>query len=110
MSDSPSRLVMLRFARRIAVQQVEQIDRWIADEERREAERQQGEERRPPTPDRVMELSIGLGARPIEVHAGHCYAIGKRHRAITREQALAALAKGIRACAHCRPDTELGVL
>lgn len=110
MSDTPSRLVMLHFARRIAVQQVEQIDRWIADEERREAEQQQGEERRPPTPDWVVELSIGLGARPIEVHAGHCYAIGKRHRAISREQALAALAEGIRACAHCRPDTELGVL
>lgn len=110
MSDTPSRLVMLHFARRIAVQQVEQIDRWIADEERREAEQQQGEERLPPTPDWVVELSIGLGARPIEVHAGHCYAIGKRHRAISREQALAALAEGIRACAHCRPDTELGVL
>ncbi|WP_406324386.1 DUF6233 domain-containing protein [Streptomyces sp. NBC_01637] len=27
-----------------------------------------------------------------------------------REQALAALADGIRACIHCRPDTELGVL
>ncbi|WP_442818153.1 DUF6233 domain-containing protein [Streptomyces sp. NBC_01727] len=35
---------------------------------------------------------------------------GKRHRAITREQALASLADGIRACIHCRPDTELGVL
>ncbi|MFI9041417.1 DUF6233 domain-containing protein [Streptomyces sp. NPDC053726] len=58
----------------------------------------------------MIELAIGLGARPIEVHAGHCYAIGKRHRAITREQALAALAEGIRPCAHCRPDTELGVL
>ncbi|MFF2412286.1 DUF6233 domain-containing protein [Streptomyces sp. NPDC058092] len=58
----------------------------------------------------MLELSIGLGARPIEVHAGHCYAIGKRHQAISREQALAALAEGIRACAHRRPDTELGVL
>ncbi|GGT69035.1 DUF6233 domain-containing protein [Streptomyces atratus] len=57
-----------------------------------------------------MELSIGLGAHPIEVHAEHCYSIGKRHRAISREQALAALAEGIRACARCRPDTELGVL
>ncbi|MFB7916549.1 DUF6233 domain-containing protein [Streptomyces sp. NPDC056061] len=37
-------------------------------------------------------------------------AIGKRHLPISREQALAALAEGIRACAHCRPDTELGVL
>ncbi|MFB6873781.1 DUF6233 domain-containing protein [Streptomyces sp. NPDC056323] len=110
MSDSPSRLVMLRFLKRVQEQQLAQTDRWIADEERREAERQQGEERRPPTPDWVMELSIGVGAQPIEVHAGHCYAIGKRRRAISREQALAALAEGIRACAHCRPDTELGVL
>ncbi|MFJ7947372.1 DUF6233 domain-containing protein [Streptomyces sp. NPDC096354] len=29
---------------------------------------------------------------------------------MTREQAIAALADGIRACIHCRPDTELGVL
>ncbi|MER5847717.1 DUF6233 domain-containing protein [Streptomyces sp. NPDC002012] len=57
-----------------------------------------------------MELGIGRRARPIEVHVGHCYAIGKRHRAVSREQALAALAEGIRACAHRRPDTELGVL
>ncbi|MFF1962938.1 DUF6233 domain-containing protein [Streptomyces sp. NPDC058232] len=33
-----------------------------------------------------------------------------RRRANTREQALAALANGIRASIHCRPDTELGVL
>ncbi|WP_406324375.1 DUF6233 domain-containing protein [Streptomyces sp. NBC_01637] len=57
-----------------------------------------------------MELSIGVGARLIEVHVGGCYAAGKRQRVITREQALAALADGIRACIHCRPDTELGVL
>ncbi|MFE7160554.1 hypothetical protein [Streptomyces sp. NPDC057636] len=49
--SSTSRLDMLRFARRIAVQQVEQIDRWIATEERREAERQRGEQARPPAPD-----------------------------------------------------------
>ncbi|WP_406364341.1 DUF6233 domain-containing protein [Streptomyces sp. NBC_01579] len=46
----------------------------------------------------------------MEVHVGGCYAAGKRQRVITREQALAALADGIRACTHCRPDTELGVL
>ncbi|MFF1838006.1 DUF6233 domain-containing protein [Streptomyces sp. NPDC058231] len=110
MSDSPSRLAMLRFARRIAVQQVEQIDRWIAAEERRETEPEQGERARPPTPDWIIELGIGVGSRPIDVHVGGCYAAGKRRRAITREQALAALADGIRACIHCRPDTELGVL
>ncbi|WP_405890690.1 DUF6233 domain-containing protein [Streptomyces sp. NBC_01527] len=35
---------------------------------------------------------------------------GKGHRAIGREQALGALADGIRVCIHCRPDIELGVL
>ncbi|MGW1706346.1 DUF6233 domain-containing protein [Streptomyces sp. NPDC002206] len=61
-------------------------------------------------PDEAPELSIGVGARPIEVHVGGCYAARKRRRAVTREQALASLADGIRACIHCRPDTELGVL
>ncbi|MFJ7947375.1 DUF6233 domain-containing protein [Streptomyces sp. NPDC096354] len=51
-----------------------------------------------------------MGARPIEVHVGGCYAAGKRQRVITREHPLPALVDGIRACIHCRPDTELGVL
>ncbi|WP_326631508.1 MULTISPECIES: DUF6233 domain-containing protein [unclassified Streptomyces] len=55
-------------------------------------------------------LNIGVCAGPIEVHVGGCYTAGKRHRAITREQAIAALADGIRARIHCRPDTELAVL
>ncbi|MCX4644064.1 MULTISPECIES: hypothetical protein [unclassified Streptomyces] len=37
--------------RKTAVQQVEQIDRWIATEERREIERRHGEQARPPAPD-----------------------------------------------------------
>ncbi|MFB6705292.1 DUF6233 domain-containing protein [Streptomyces sp. NPDC056333] len=32
----------------------------------------------------------------------------KAPRAVTGEQALAALTDGIRACIQCRPDTELG--
>ncbi|MFE7792678.1 DUF6233 domain-containing protein [Streptomyces sp. NPDC057460] len=55
-------------------------------------------------------MAAPASARPIKVHVGGCYAAGKRHRAISREQALAALADGIRACIHGRPDTELGVL
>lgn len=86
------------------------IDEAIAAAEQREVERRQGEERRPPTPDWVLELGIGVGAPPAEVHVGGCYATGKRRREISREQALTALADGIRACTHCRPDTELGVL
>ncbi|MFE5094671.1 DUF6233 domain-containing protein [Streptomyces sp. NPDC056638] len=80
---------------------------WLGRIDEAIAAAEQGEDRRPPQPDWVVELSVGLGARPTEVHAGHCYAIGKRHLAISREQALA---EGVRACAHCRPDTELGVL
>ncbi|MGW8797142.1 DUF6233 domain-containing protein [Streptomyces sp. NPDC055775] len=53
----------------------------------------------------------GAAAAPrleIEVHVGGCYAAGKRHRAVTRERALAALDDGIRAHIHCPPDIELG--
>ncbi|WP_326740871.1 DUF6233 domain-containing protein [Streptomyces sp. NBC_01022] len=80
----------------------------IAAAEQREAERRKGEERHPP--DWIVELGIGVGAPPTEVHAGDCYAAGKRRRVIDRDQARALLSEGIRACTHCRPDTDLGVL
>ncbi|MFJ3270986.1 DUF6233 domain-containing protein [Streptomyces sp. NPDC086776] len=110
MSDLPSDLLRLRTLRTWHAMWVERIDDAIAAAEQRERERQQGERARRPTPDWVMELGIGVGRRPIEVHVGGCYAAGKRQRPISREQAVAALDEGIRACIHCRPDTELGVL
>ncbi|MEU8699021.1 DUF6233 domain-containing protein [Streptomyces sp. NPDC048680] len=55
-------------------------------------------------------MGIGNGAPATEVHARHCYAIGKRRRVIDRDQAHALLTDGVRACSHCRPDTTLGVL
>lgn len=85
---------------------VVRINEAIAAAEQRGREKRQGEERRPPTPDWI----IGVGQRPIEVHVGGCYAARKRQRPIIREQAVAALNEGIRACIRCRPDTELGVL
>ncbi|MFG3545757.1 DUF6233 domain-containing protein [Streptomyces clavifer] len=36
--------------------------------------------------------------------------MGKRRRAISREQAVTALIEGVQACVHCRPDTTLGIL
>ncbi|WP_406326291.1 DUF6233 domain-containing protein [Streptomyces sp. NBC_01617] len=105
MSYLPSDLPRLRTLRTWRAMWVERIDAV----EQREEERQQGEERRPP-PDWIIELGIGVGARPIEVHVGGCYAAGKRHHAVTRERALAALDDGIRAHIHCPPDIELGVL
>ncbi|WP_433916939.1 DUF6233 domain-containing protein [Streptomyces sp. NBC_01744] len=110
MYDLPPDLPRLRTLRTWYAMWVDRIDEAIAAAEQRERERQQGERARPPQPDWIMELGIGVDSRPIEVHVGGCYAAGKRRRAISREQALAALADGIRACIHCRPDTELGVL
>ncbi|MGW6481293.1 DUF6233 domain-containing protein [Streptomyces sp. NPDC055059] len=108
-SSSASRLDMLHFARRIAVQQVEQIDRWIATEERRETEQARGEAARPPAPDWLIEMGLG-GRAPVYVHVGGCHMAGKRSRGVERDQALRGLAAGVAACPHCRPDTGLGIL
>lgn len=66
---------------------MDRIDEAIAAAEQRERERQQGEERRQPTRDWIVELSMGVGARPIEVHMG--YAAGNvrvhpDHRGVSR--------------------------
>ncbi|MFG2656078.1 DUF6233 domain-containing protein [Streptomyces sp. NPDC048425] len=107
--SSASRLDMLRFARRIAVQQVEQIDRWIAAEERRETGQAGEAASRPPGPDWLIEMGLG-GRDPVYVHIGGCHMAGKRSRGVDRDQALRAVTEGIDACPHCRPDTELRVL
>ncbi|MFD4631122.1 DUF6233 domain-containing protein [Streptomyces sp. NPDC058284] len=83
--------------------------RWIADEERLQVEPARGGLARPPVPDWILELRIGQGAPPIEVHRGDCYT-AKRRRPITRDEARRQLARGIRACTHCKPDAELGIL
>ncbi|WSB58629.1 DUF6233 domain-containing protein (plasmid) [Streptomyces cellulosae] len=45
---------------------------------------------------------------PVYVHVGGCWNTGKRSAGVSRDQALHALAEGVPACPHCRPDTELG--
>ncbi|MGV9991905.1 DUF6233 domain-containing protein [Streptomyces sp. NPDC003374] len=110
---SPSRLELLHFARRVVVQQataaLAQLDRWIADEERRERERRRGARRRPPQPAWLIEQ--GLDRRnAVAVHTGGCWAAGGRSVPATREQAVEALRRQVPACTHCRPDTELGFL
>ncbi|MFF2206333.1 DUF6233 domain-containing protein [Streptomyces sp. NPDC058145] len=110
-----TRIDMLRFARRVVEQQANRqlalIDRWIAEEERREAERRQGEERRPPEPERLIQY--GLNRRNVDaVHAGGCCAARKsgRCRPATRGEVIDALRQQVPACPHCRPDTTLGIL
>jgi hypothetical protein len=110
-----SRLEALRFTRRVieqqALRQRELIDRWIAQEERREAERRRGEETRPAPPDWLLEHGLnGPQRQPVYVHTGTCWNAGGRSRPATREQALHALQQQVPACSHCRPDTILGYL
>ncbi|CAL9327288.1 DUF6233 domain-containing protein [Streptomyces sp. SudanB182_2057] len=110
-----SRLDALRFARRVVAQQAARqlalIDRWIADEEHRQAERRRGQERRPEPAQWLIQY--GLNRSNVDaVHTGDCWAAAKsgRCRPATRQQARDALLQHVPACVHCRPDTALGIL
>ncbi|MFD8897126.1 DUF6233 domain-containing protein [Streptomyces ardesiacus] len=108
MSDSPSRLELLQFTRRVVEQQarasLRQLDRWIADEERRQAE-----ERRPPPPEWLIERGLDRISL-VAVHTGDCWDPGKHLMPATREQARDAIRQQVPACSKCRPDTRLGLL
>ncbi|MER5918323.1 DUF6233 domain-containing protein [Streptomyces sp. NPDC001982] len=107
---SLSRLDLLRFLERVQQADLERTGRWIADEQRRERERRQGEAARSAPPDWLLELGLNRDSRPNRVHVGGCHMAGKRSRGVTRGDALRWLADGVPACTHCRPDTELGIL
>ncbi|MGW7824526.1 DUF6233 domain-containing protein [Streptomyces puniciscabiei] len=51
-----------------------------------------------------------LDAAAVYVHVGGCWNAGGRSKGVDRSTALRALAEGVAACPHCRPDTELRVL
>jgi hypothetical protein len=106
----PSRLEMLRFLERVQAADLERTRRWIADEERRERERQTGLERRPAPPDWLLDYGLSRDAHPLAVHVGDCHMAGKRAKGVDSDTARRALAGGVEACTHCRPDTELGIL
>lgn len=90
---------------------VERIDAKMARLREEQVQQAQAEERRiERTPEWIVERGIGDGGPPVEVHRGDCHAAGKRRRPVGQEEARRALADGVRACTHCRPDTELGVL
>ncbi|MEU5583084.1 DUF6233 domain-containing protein [Streptomyces huasconensis] len=104
------RIDVLRFLERVQERDLARTRRWIADEERREAERIRGRQARPPAPDWLIELGIGQGKPAVCVHVGGCHMAGQRTRGADLAQARQALSEGVTACIHCRPDTELGVL
>ncbi|WP_328749659.1 DUF6233 domain-containing protein [Streptomyces sp. NBC_00285] len=110
MNDSSlSRLALLRFLERVQVRDLERTRRWIADEEKREAERQRGIAARPPAPDWLIERGLSR-QNAVYVHVGDCWNAGSRSKGVERDQAVRALADGVMACPQCRPDTALGIL
>ena len=105
-----SRLDLLRFLERVQEQDLARTRRWIADEERKQQERERGEQARPAPPDWVLDYGLNKDAMPIGVHTGDCHMKGKRARGVDSDTARRALAAGVPACGHCRPDSELGIL
>ncbi|MFJ3229227.1 DUF6233 domain-containing protein [Streptomyces sp. NPDC086783] len=88
---------------------LERIDQKIEALRVRDAERERGEQARPAPPEWIVELGIGDGRPPVELHVGGCYAAGKRRRPVEAEEARRLLASGIRACTHCTPGPGLGI-
>ncbi|MER5908833.1 DUF6233 domain-containing protein [Streptomyces mirabilis] len=66
---------------------LQRIDTKTAALQEQEAQQEQGQKNRPQEPDWIVELGIGNGRPPIEVHMGGCYAAGKRRRPVPRDEA-----------------------
>lgn len=110
MNDLPPDLPRLRTLETWLALTLDRVRKQIADAERRERETQRGIEARPAPPDWLLEVGLNRDAPPVQVHVGGCWNAGKRVRGISRDEALRALADGVKACGACRPDSELGFL
>ena len=108
--DLPPDLARLRTLETWLSISLDRVRQQIAAVERRQAERQRGEEARPPTPDWVIEYGLNRDAVPNAVHVGGCRMAGKRWKATDSNTVRRAIAGGVPACGFCRPDTELGIL
>ncbi|WP_086560305.1 DUF6233 domain-containing protein [Streptomyces africanus] len=109
MNDLPPDLPRLRTLETWLILTLDRVRRQIADAERREEELQRGIAARPPVPDWLIERGLsGRGA--VYVHVGGCWNAGKRSKGVTQEQALHALAEGVKPCPQCEPDNALGFL
>lgn len=110
MTDLPPDLPRLRTLETWLALALDEVRQAIAAAEQRERERQRGIEARPPAPEWLLELGLNRDAPPVQVHVGGCWNSGKRSRGVSREDALRALAEGVKACSACRPDSKLGFL
>ncbi|WP_235193113.1 transposase, partial [Streptomyces viridochromogenes] len=89
---------------------LERIDHKITALQKRQGEQERGGRSRPLPPEWIVELGIGDGRPPTEVHAGECHTAGPRRRPVSRDEACRLLAAGLRACGHCQPDAQLLIL
>ncbi|MFJ9105645.1 DUF6233 domain-containing protein [Streptomyces sp. NPDC102405] len=108
--DLPPDLDRLRTLRVWHALWLNRINAKITLLERRKAEEEHGRRTRPQTPEWVVEVGIGTGKPPVEVHAGTCHMIGSRRRPVSRDEARRLLTEGMRACTHCHPDTQLHII
>ncbi|MGI3198646.1 DUF6233 domain-containing protein [Streptomyces sp. GLT-R25] len=97
LDDLPPDLGRLHALRVWHAMWLQRIDDKIAALQKREAERERGQRARPAEPEWIVELGIGDGRPPAEVHVGGCYAAGKRRRPVGRDEARRLLASGVRA-------------
>lgn len=89
---------------------IRRIDAKIEALQRRQAEEEHGRQARPAQPEWIVELGIGTGRPPVQVHAGNCHMAGRRRRPVDRSEARRLLAAGLEACTHCRPDAQLHII
>ncbi|UXX97930.1 DUF6233 domain-containing protein [Streptomyces sp. AD2-2] len=74
------------------------------------AEEERGRRSRPRPADWVVERSRAAGG-PLQVHDGACRMRGKRHRAVSRDEARRHLtADAVPACLVCQPDAQLRIV
>lgn len=109
-NDLPPDLPRLRVLETWLKLTLDRVRQQIADAERREQEHRTGQERRPAPPDWLLEYGLNRDALPIAVHTGDCRMAGQRAKGVDSDTARRALAGGVEACTHCRPDSELGIL
>lgn len=109
-TDLPPDLPRLRTLETWLAYALDEVREAIARAEQREREAAYGREHRPPPPEWLLEQGLNRDAPPVQVHVGGCWNAGKRSKGVGRDDALRALAAGVRACSACRPDTELGYL
>ncbi|MFJ3363509.1 DUF6233 domain-containing protein [Streptomyces anthocyanicus] len=108
--DLPSDLAQLRTLRIWHALWVQRIDAKAAAIQQRQAEEEYGRRNKPTPPEWIVELGIGTGRPPLQVHAGDCHMAGRRHRPVDRDEARRLLTQGLKACIHCQPDVLLHII